>query len=84
MQLPPCLTKKPNFPQGRDKTVYNDFLNKIYADRAQLLANFGKGIFHQSISPALADWFFKIGMEASLQATAMSMIALRDRSQWSC
>lgn len=74
----PCLTKKPDFPQGRDESVYNNFLNKIYTDRAQTLADFGKAMFHQPISSALADWFTNIAMQASPQATAMTIAALRD------
>ena len=74
----PCLTKKPDFPQGQDESVYNSFLDKIYTDRAQTLADFGKGMFHQPISSALADWFTNIAMQASPQATAMTLAALRD------
>ena len=74
----PCLTKKPDFPQGRDESVYNSFLDKIQTDRAQTLADFGKGMFHQSISSALADWFTNIAMQASPQATVMTLAALRD------
>ncbi len=74
----PCLTKKPDFPQGREESIYNSFLDKIYTDRAQTLADFGKGMFHQPISSALADWFTNIAMQASPQTTAKTLIALRD------
>ena len=74
----PCLTKKPDFPQGRDESVYNSFLEKIQKDRAQTLAEFGKGMFYQQISSPLADWFTSIAMQASPQATVMTLAALRD------
>ncbi|WP_036485594.1 alpha/beta fold hydrolase [Myxosarcina sp. GI1] len=74
----PCLTKKPDFPQGRDEAVYNDFLDKLYADRPQTLADFSKGIFCQPISSALASWFTSIAMQASPHATVKTLIALRD------
>lgn len=74
----PCLTKKPDFPQGLDNAPFDNFIKACYTDRAQLNADFGAATFHQPLSPKLSDWFTNIGMEASPHATAMCVMALRD------
>ncbi|MDP2791009.1 MAG: hypothetical protein Q8O15_04545 [Rectinemataceae bacterium] len=49
-------------------------------DRAKLYENFGKIFFRseKTISPKLAEWFHDMCMEASPQATAACLVALRD------
>lgn len=75
----PCLTRKPDFPQGLDNQTFDNFLQACRTDRAQLNAEFGKATFsHKPVSPAFADWFTSLGMQASAHATAMGVIALRD------
>lgn len=74
----PCLTKKPDFPQGLDNEPYDNFIKACYTDRAQMNADFGTATFHKPLSPKLADWFTNLGMEASPHATAMGVVALRD------
>lgn len=74
----PCLTKKPNFPQGLDVVVYDNFIHACYSDRAKMNAEFGKATFHQPLSTELSTWFTHLGMQASPHATAMGVIALRD------
>lgn len=74
----PCLTKKPDFPQGLDNAPYDDFIKACYTDRAQMNVDFGNVTFHKPLSPKLNDWFVNLGMEASAHATAMSVVALRD------
>lgn len=74
----PCLTQKPDFPQGLDRAIYDRFLNACYTDRAKLNAEFGKATFHTALSPELSDWFTHLGMQASPHATAMGVVALRD------
>lgn len=74
----PCLTKKPDFPQGLDNEPYDNFIKACYSDRAKLNAEFGKATFHKSLSPELSSWFTNMGMQASPQATALGVVALRD------
>lgn len=74
----PCLTKKPDFPQGLDNEPYNNFIEACYGDRAKMNAEFGKATFHQPLSPELSSWFTNMGMQASPQATALGVVALRD------
>lgn len=74
----PCLTKKPDFPQGLDNAGYDNFIKACYSDRAQMNADFGNATFYTPLSPKLSDWFTNLGMEASPHATAMCVVALRD------
>lgn len=74
----PCLTKKPDFPQGLDNEPYDNFIKACYTDRAQMNADFGTATFYKPLSSKLADWFTNLGMEASPHATAMGIVALRD------
>lgn len=74
----PCLTKKPDFPQGLDAAAYDSFIDACYSARAKLNAEFGKATFHNPLSPELGTWFTTLEMQASPHATAMGVIALRD------
>lgn len=74
----PCLTKKPDFPQGLDNEPYNNFIEACYSDRALMNAEFGKATFHQPLSPELSGWFTNMGMQASPYVTALGVVALRD------
>lgn len=74
----PCLTKKPDFPQGLDAAIYDDFIRACYTDRAKMNAEFGQATFHNPLSPDLSNWFTSLGMAASPHATAMGVVALRD------
>lgn len=74
----PCLTKKPDFPQGLDTAPYDNFINTCYSDRAKMNAGFGNATFHKPLSSELSNWFTNLGMQASPRATAMGVVALRD------
>lgn len=74
----PCLAKKPDFPQGLDSEPYNNLIKACHTDRAQMNADFGNFTFYKPLSPALANWFTSLGMQASPHATARCVIALRD------
>ena len=76
----PCFTQRDDFPHNLPKSAVDGFIQACYADRAQLLVDFGKIFFlaEDSVSPTLGDWFHSLGMEASSHATAMSLIELRD------
>lgn len=53
----PCLTKKPDFPQGLDAAIYDDFIRACYTDRAKMNAEFDQATFHNPLSPELSSWF---------------------------
>jgi len=76
----PRFTQTGGYPYGFTKEQCNQLMDLCYADRPQLLENFGKIFFHteDAISPKFADWFHSLGMQASPHATAMCLMALRD------
>lgn len=76
----PIFTKRPDYPHGWEKAAIDDFIKLCYSDRAQLMENFGKLFFRteNAVSPKFADWFQRMGMEASPHATAACLEALRD------
>lgn len=74
----PCLTKKPDFPQGLEREPYDNFIKACYTDRAKMNADFGKITFYKPLSPELSNWFTNMGMIASPHATVRGAIALRD------
>lgn len=74
----PCLTVKPDFPQGLDGAVYDGFITACLTDRARLNDDFGALTFNQPIGEALARWFMSMGMQASPQATLRCVELLRD------
>ena len=76
----PCFTRREDFPYNLPRSAVDDFIEACYADRAQLLVDFGNIFFRaeDSVSPRLADWFHSLGMEASPHATAMCLMELRD------
>jgi non-heme chloroperoxidase len=76
----PCFTQREGYPYGFTKEEVDKLIDLCYSDRAQLLENFGKIFFHteKSVSPRFADWFQGLGMDASPQATVMSLKTLRD------
>ncbi len=76
----PCFTQREDFPYNLPKSAVDDFIEACYADRAQLLVDFGNIFFRaeDSVSPKLADWFHSLGVEASPHAIAMCLMELRD------
>lgn len=74
----PCLTVKPDFPEGLDPAVYDGFITAGLGDRAKLNDDFGALTFNTPISEALARWFTDLGMQASPQATLRCLELLRD------
>ncbi len=66
----PSLIKRPNFPYGVDKSVVLQIIEGTYADRPQMLRNFGDIFFYQHITGAFSDWFFQLGLQAAGWATS--------------
>lgn len=74
----PCMTQKPDFPQGLDADLFDGFIRTCYEDRAKMLVELNKATFYRSISSELNNWFINLGMTASPHATVMGAVALRD------
>ncbi len=76
----PSFTKKTGFPYGLAPEAVDELIKTCYTDRAKLNEDFGKIFFksENAVSPKLAGWFHNMGMEASPQATAACLVALRD------
>jgi non-heme chloroperoxidase len=66
----PSLIKRPNFPYGLDKQTVVDIINGTYADRPNMLNNFGNIFFFQHITEPFSQWFFQLGLQAAGWATA--------------
>lgn len=66
----PSLIRRPDFPYGLTKEAVLDIIQGTYADRPNMLKNFGKMIFHNYVTPWLADWIYQLGLQASSWATA--------------
>lgn len=66
----PSLIKRPNFPYGIDKEAVIQIIEGTYADRPQMLSNFGNMFFFQHITGPFSDWFFQLGLQAAGWATA--------------
>ncbi|MBP1755686.1 MAG: non-heme haloperoxidase family protein [Firmicutes bacterium] len=66
----PSLIRRPDFPYGVPKEVIQDMIHTTYTDRPKMLQDFGANFFFRSVSPALMDWFFQLGLAAAGWATA--------------
>ena len=74
----PCLTVKPDFPDGMNPEVFNGFIDTCKSDRTQMISQLNQATFNQPISSELNNWFLNLGMAASPHATIMGAVALRD------
>lgn len=66
----PSLIQRPYFPYGSTKEAVLDIIQGTYDNRPNMLVNFGNMIFHNYVTPSLADWVFQLGLQASSWATA--------------
>ncbi|MEY8355202.1 alpha/beta hydrolase [Lachnospiraceae bacterium 54-53] len=66
----PSLIKRPDFPYGVDKETVLQIIEGTYADRPNMLRNFGDIFFFQHITQPFSEWFFQIGLQAAGWATA--------------
>lgn len=67
----PSLIQRPYFPYGLSKEAINAIIQETYNDRPKMLSDFVNMFFFQHITKPFADWFFKLGLEASGWATAL-------------
>lgn len=74
----PCLTEKPDFPEGLSDDDFDPLVEGARADRAKMVADFGDMLFHSEPSEEYAHWLWSLGMEASAHATAASAETFRD------
>lgn len=66
----PSLIQRPNFPYGLPRQAVLDIIQGTYANRPAMLRAFGNMIFHNYVTPDLANWVFQLGLQASGFATA--------------
>jgi non-heme chloroperoxidase len=66
----PSLIQRTYFPYGLPKQAVLDIIQGTYRDRPNMLKSFGDTIFHNYVTPALSDWIFQLGLQASSWATA--------------
>lgn len=66
----PSLIQRPYFPYGLTTETIQDIIQGTYANRPNMLVNFGNMIFHNYVTPSILDWIFELGLEASSWATA--------------
>lgn len=76
----PSFTSRPGFPHGMETKAVDALIELCHKDRAKLNADFGKIFFRSedAVGAELAAWFQNMGMEASPNATARCLEALRD------
>ena len=65
----PSLIKRPNFPYGADPSVVTNIIETAYADRPQMLKNFGDIFFYRQVSEPFSEWFFGMGLQAASWST---------------
>jgi pimeloyl-ACP methyl ester carboxylesterase len=74
----PCLTEKPDFPEGLDEEDLNPLIEGARNDRPAMVSEFGEMLFHTEPSDPFLDWLWNLGMEASGHATTASAETFRD------
>lgn len=79
----PSLTMRPDFPYGLPKDDITKIIQATYENRPQMLRDTAPMFFYKPITPALSDWFFQLGFEATGWATAECAVTFRDESLFS-
>ena len=74
----PCLTEKPDFPEGLSDEDLDPLIEGARNDRPAMNAQFGEMLFHQMPSDDFLHWLWTMAMEASQYATATSAETFRD------
>lgn len=74
----PCLTEKPDFPEGLSEAELNPLIEGARNDRPAMVAELGGMLFDQTPSEDLLHWLWSLGMQASGHATATSAETFRD------
>lgn len=66
----PSLIQRPYFPYGLPKQAVLDIIQGTYHDRPNMIKSFGNMILHNYATPALSEWIYLLGLQASSWATA--------------
>lgn len=66
----PSLIQRSYFPYGLTKIAVEDIIAQTYADRPNMLRDFGNMIFFQYKTGPMTDWVFELGLQAAGWATA--------------
>ncbi len=76
----PCLTKRPDFPYGLDKSAVDGLIQQTYTDRPSMLKNFSQLFFHspEKLSAEFNIWNLNLGLAASAYATIHCAVMMRD------
>ncbi|GAK11902.1 alpha/beta fold hydrolase [Geomicrobium sp. JCM 19039] len=74
----PVFTERDDFAHGIPKDNVNGLIDGAYADRANMLVDFGSLFFGKDPSEAYNRWFHGLAMEAGPHATILSARTLRD------
>lgn len=65
----PSLIRREDFPYGLPRERVDGIINATYADRPQMLHDFGEMFFYKKVTPSFANWFFLMGLEAASWST---------------
>lgn len=65
----PSLIERPNFPYGQKREVVDNIIQGAYADRPNMLHDFGNIFFYNKVSQPFSDWFFNLGLQAASWST---------------
>ena len=74
----PSFTQRPGFPYGMTKERVNGFINGLYNDRPQVLADFGNLFFGRPVTPGFKNWFTSTALPAAGFSTIKTLESLRD------
>ncbi|GAF14792.1 LOW QUALITY PROTEIN: non-heme chloroperoxidase [Bacillus sp. JCM 19046] len=74
----PVFTQRTDFEYGLPKENVDGLIDGAYADRANMLVDFGDLFFGKEPSEAFNGWFHSLGMELGPHATIESARTLRD------
>lgn len=75
----PHMLKTDDFPDGIDKSMFDEMIENSLQDRAAFIEDFSKKFFGVSllnnpVSSKLADWFHGLAMQASPKATVDNIL----------
>jgi non-heme chloroperoxidase len=65
----PSLIQRPDFPYGLPRETVENIISSTYADRPQMLHDFGQIFFHKKVTEPFENWFFLMGLKAASWST---------------
>lgn len=74
----PSFTKRENYPYGMTVDQVQGLINQLGKNRPEATAEFGSKFFASPITPAFADWFQALSLEAPGHSVIHAAEALRD------